>query len=93
MCLLGAEDYAVEIWLAASMDPAVPRLAVLVPPHRSSLVKVHLQRALTEVPVMGVAVLLSPGLTLTGITDLVPVGPPPPCFPSSGPDPLQAPVR
>ena len=92
MCLPGAEDYATEIWLAASTDPAVPRLAVLVPPHMPSLVKVHLQRALTEVPVMGVAVLLSPGLTLTGITDLAPVGPPAPRFPSSDPNPLEAPA-
>ena len=38
VCLLGAEGYAVEIWLAASTDPAVPRLAVLAPPHLSSLV-------------------------------------------------------
>ena len=30
--LLGAEPYALEIWLAASVDPAVPRLAVRVAP-------------------------------------------------------------
>ena len=71
MSLLGAEDFAIEVSLAASVDPAVPRLAVLVPPYLSSLVKVRLQRALTEVPVMGVAVLLSLGLTLSGITDLL----------------------
>ena len=46
--LLGAEPYALEVWLAASADPAVPRLAVLVAPSLSSLVQIHLGRALTE---------------------------------------------
>ena len=79
MCLLGAEDYAIEI------------LAVLVPPHLSSSVKVHLQRALM-VPVMGVTVMLSLGLALTGISDLAPAGPPALRLPSLGADPLEAPA-
>ena len=70
--LLGSEDYAAEIWLAASTDPTVPPLAVLTPPHLSSLVQVHLQRALTKVCALGVSVLLSLGLALTGIADLTP---------------------
>ena len=75
MSLLGAEDYAIEVWLAASVDPAVPRLAALVSAHLSSLVCVHLQRALTEIAVLGVAALLSPGLTLSGARELNPDGP------------------
>ena len=87
--LLGAQDYAAEIWLAASTDPTVPRLAVLAPPHLSPLVQVHLRRALTEVCVLGVSVLLSPGLALTGVADLTP-SPPPSTphhdHPSTGPE-------
>ena len=69
--LLGAEPYALEVWLAASTDPAVPRLAVLVAPPLSPQVQIHLVRALTEVRFQGVTVLLSPGLALNGLAGLV----------------------
>ena len=73
--LLGAEPYALEVWLAASADPAVPRLAVLVDPSLSPLVQIHLERALTEALIQGVAVLLYPGLALSGVTGLDQGGP------------------
>ena len=69
--LLGAEPYALEVSLAASTDPAVPRLAVLVATPLSPQVQIHLGRALTEVHCQGVTVLLSPGLTLNGLVGLV----------------------
>ena len=80
--LLGAQPYAIEIWLAASLDPTVPRLAVLVPPGLASLTQVLLGRALTPTAVGGLTVLTSLGLSLTPVTTLsssqgdVPPGPP-----------------
>ena len=75
--LLGAEAYALEIWLAASVDPAVPRLAVLASPLAASLVTVHLGQALTEVRIHEVSVLLSPGLSLDDVLSLHPDRPRP----------------
>ena len=75
--LLGAEAYALEVWLAASVDPAVPRLAVLASPLVASLVIVHLGRALTEVRIHEVSVLLSPGLSLDDVLGLRPDRPRP----------------
>ena len=68
--------------LRASLDPAVPRLAVLVPPDLASLTQVLLGRALTPTAVGGLTVLTSPGLSLAPVTTLlssqgdVPPGPP-----------------
>ena len=75
--LLGAESYALEVWLAASIDPAFPRLAVLVAPPLPSLVLALLGRALTAVPLQGVVVLLSPGLSLGPVTGLHSASAPP----------------
>ena len=75
--LLGAEAYALEVWLAASVDPAGPRLAVLASPLVASLVVVHLGRALTEVRIHEVSVLLSPGLSLDDALGLRPDRPRP----------------
>ena len=72
MSLLGSEPYALEAWIAASTDPAVPRLAVLVAPSQSPQVQIHLGRALTEVRLQGVTVLLSPGLALSRLAELAP---------------------
>ena len=69
--LLGSEPYALEVWIAASTEPAVPHLAVLVAPPLSPQVQIHLGRTLTEVHFQGVTVLLSPGLALSGLAGLV----------------------
>ena len=73
----GAEACALGLWLAASVDPAVPRLAVLASPLVASLVTVHLGRALTEVRVHEVSVLLSTGLSLDDVLGLHPDRPRP----------------
>ena len=68
--LLGAQPYAIETWLAASLDPAVPRLAVLVPPGLASLTQVLLGRALTPTVIGSLTVLTSPGLSLAPVATL-----------------------
>ena len=68
--LLGAQPYAIKTWLAASLDPAVPRLAVLVPPSHASLTRVLLGRALTLTVIGNLTVLTSPGLSLGLVTTL-----------------------
>ena len=51
--LLGSEPYALKVWIPASTEPAVPRLAVLVAPPLSPQVQIHLGRTLTEVHFQG----------------------------------------
>jgi hypothetical protein len=62
VCLLGSQEYAVETWLSATQDPAIPRLAVLTTPRLSALVCVLLGRALTTTMMGDVVLLTSPGL-------------------------------
>ena len=52
--LLGAEPYAIQTWLLASLDPSIPRLAVLVPHAHAPLVVVELGRALTRSEIGGI---------------------------------------
>ena len=67
---LGAQPYATESRLAASLTPTVPRLAVFVPPAQASLVRVLLGQALTFTEIGSLAVLMSPGLSLAPVTSL-----------------------
>ena len=67
---LGAQRYATKTRLAASLDPTVPCLAVLVPPAQASLVQVLLGRALTLTAIGSLAVLTSPELSLAPVTSL-----------------------
>ena len=68
--LIGAQPYAIETWLAASLDPAVPRLAVLVPLSLASLTQVLLGRSLTLTVIGNLTVLTSPGLSMSPDTTL-----------------------
>ena len=77
LCVSDRPLSALEIWLAASVDVAVPRLAVLASPLVASLVIVHLGRALTEVRIQEVSVLQSPGLSLDDVLGLRPDRPRP----------------
>ena len=62
----------------ASVGPTVPHLAVLASPLVATLVEALLERALTEVRVHEVSVLLSPGLSLDDVMGLHPDRPGPP---------------
>ena len=68
--LLGAQPYAIETWLAASLDPDVPRVAVLVPPSHASHTQVLLGCALTLTEIGNLTVVTSPGLSLAPVTTL-----------------------